>query len=296
MRIGSGYFTFEWNDEWAKIPDTESARTGWAHNGAVVTDAGNIVTHHMGDPRILIFDRDGNIVEEWDTGISNAHDVVLVKEGDTEYLWLAGLWIGAIKNAEPAVTTGLPVEYRPGLGELDRMYRTRDLAPGGARAPSPNEDDDRDGLVDEDWLDGRDNDGDGLIDEDFAGISTQMFFCEYRDTDPNIKLSNSEHEALCFLVQQSSLCWEDQLIDDFILFDYLLVNEGFDPLFDVFVGFWADASEPITLSSLHTYCFDANVALDRRNSNSRCSITRIKWCEPYVFRVKSFNSVSAIRL
>ena len=89
MRIGSGDFTFEWNDEWAKIPDTESARTGWAHNGAVVTDAGNIVTHHMGDPRILIFDRDGNIVEEWDTGISNAHDVVLVKEGDTEYLWLA---------------------------------------------------------------------------------------------------------------------------------------------------------------------------------------------------------------
>lgn len=89
MRIGSGNFTFEWNDEWAKIPDTESSRSGWAHNGAVVTEAGNIITHHMGDPRILIFDRDGNIVEKWDTGISNAHDVVLVKEGDTEYLWLA---------------------------------------------------------------------------------------------------------------------------------------------------------------------------------------------------------------
>lgn len=160
---------------------------------------------------------------------------------ETEYLWVAGLWIGAIKNLEPAVTTAVfQLEFRPGLSELDQIYQTRELAPGGARAPSPNEDDDRDGFIDEDWLDGRDNDGDGLIDEDFAGISNQMFFCEYSDTDPNIKLAQPEHEPLGFHVQQSSLCWEDQLIDDFIAFDFTLINKSFEPLEEVYVGFFAD--------------------------------------------------------
>lgn len=160
---------------------------------------------------------------------------------ETEYLWVAGLWIGAKKNLVPLVTTGaFDIEFRPGPSELDRIYETRDLAPGGAREPSPNADDDRDGSIDEDWLDGRDNDQDGLIDEDFAGISNQMFFCEYRDTDPNIKLANPEHEPLGFLVQQSSMCWEDQLIDDFIAFDFRLINESMEVLEDVYVGFFAD--------------------------------------------------------
>jgi hypothetical protein len=159
----------------------------------------------------------------------------------TEYLWVAGLWIGAIKNAERAVTTAVfALEFRPGLSELDRIYQTRELAPGGARRPSPNADDDRDGLEDEDWLDGRDNDGDGAIDEDFAAISNQMFFCEYSDVDPNIKLNQPEHVPLGFRVQQSSLCWEDQLIDDFIAFDFRLINDSFEPLLDTYVGFFAD--------------------------------------------------------
>jgi len=160
----------------------------------------------------------------------------------TEYLYVAGLWIGAEKNAEKAVTTAVyRLEFRPGLTELDRIYQTRELAPGGNRIPSPNADDDRDGVRDEDRLNGVDDDGDGLIDEDFAAISNQMFFCEYRDNDPNIKLANPDHEPLNFLVQQSSLCWEDDIVDDFIAFDFTLVNEGFDPLINVYVGFFADA-------------------------------------------------------
>jgi hypothetical protein len=159
----------------------------------------------------------------------------------TEYLWVGGLWIAAEKNAEKVVTTAVyQLEFRPGLTELDRIYRTRELAPGGARIPSPNADDDRDGQMDEDRLNGVDDDGDGLIDEDFAAISNQMFFCEYRDSDPNIKLAQPDHEPLNFLVQQSSLCWEDDIVDDFIAFDFTLINEGFDPLLNVYVGFFAD--------------------------------------------------------
>lgn len=45
---------------------------------------------------------------------------------------------------------------------------------GGRRGFSRDADDDGDGLVDEDPLDGRDNDGDGLVDEDYAAISHLM--------------------------------------------------------------------------------------------------------------------------
>lgn len=47
-------------------------------------------------------------------------------------------------------------------------------APGGQRGFSANRDDDQDGAIDEDALDGQDNDGDGLVDEDFAAISDAM--------------------------------------------------------------------------------------------------------------------------
>jgi hypothetical protein len=155
----------------------------------------------------------------------------------TEYLWSAGLWLGALKNGTKRVTTGqFQIEFRPGRTELDKIYLTRELAAGGARAPATNADDDRDGRTDEDWLDGRDNDNDGRIDEDFAAISNQMFFCEYSDVDPNIKLALPEHVPLEFLVQQSSLCWESPLVDDFIAFDFKLINKGFDPLDNVYLA------------------------------------------------------------
>lgn len=163
------------------------------------------------------------------------------KGSATEYLWAGGLWLGANKNGEVHVTTGqFAIEFRPGKTDLDVIYETRDQAPGGARLPASNADDDRDGRMDEDWLNGRDDDDDGRIDEDFAGISNQMFFCEYNDTDPAIKLANPEHEPLQFLVQQSSLCWESPLTDDFIAFDFTLINTGFTPLADVYLGFFAD--------------------------------------------------------
>jgi hypothetical protein len=159
----------------------------------------------------------------------------------TEYLWDGGLWLGAIKAGEPRVTTATPqVEFWPGRSEQDIIYQTRELAPGGARLPAPNADDDGDRLTDEDWLDGRDNDGDGRIDEDFAAISNQMFFCEFWDTDPSRRLSLPEHEPLGCRVQQATLCWEDALVDDFIAMEYLIINESTAPLFDVYVGFYAD--------------------------------------------------------
>ena len=89
MRIGSGAHTYEWIDDWARIPETQLATTSWAHHDVVVTDSGQIVAFHQGDGTVLTFDRDGNLQDSWASGLIEAHQMTLVKEGGTEYLWIA---------------------------------------------------------------------------------------------------------------------------------------------------------------------------------------------------------------
>ena len=89
MLIGSGAHTYEWIDNWATIPDTELGRQDKAHTGVVVTDAGHIMVFHEGGPAMLVFDGDGNQLDSWASSLTNAHGMTLVKEGQSEYLWLA---------------------------------------------------------------------------------------------------------------------------------------------------------------------------------------------------------------
>ena len=89
MRIGAGDDTYEWVDDWAKIPDTPSARTGWAHHGVVVTEADEVILFHQLDPTVLVFDTKGNLLRSWDIGLTNAHSMTLVKEDGAELLWMA---------------------------------------------------------------------------------------------------------------------------------------------------------------------------------------------------------------
>ena len=103
MPIGSGANTYEWVEGWAKIPDTESSRSGWAHHGVVVSETGDVISYHQGDPRVLIFGQDGHLKESWETSLTEAHGMTLVKEGDTEYIWIAdnGAKRQARDNYEP---------------------------------------------------------------------------------------------------------------------------------------------------------------------------------------------------
>jgi DNA-binding beta-propeller fold protein YncE len=89
MRVGTGEHTYEWIENWAKIPDTASAREGWAHHGLAVTSDGDVVANHPGDSVLLFFDRGGNITRSWDGDLTEAHGMVLVREGTTDYLWIA---------------------------------------------------------------------------------------------------------------------------------------------------------------------------------------------------------------
>ena len=89
MRVGSRENSYDWIDNWAKIPESDSSRMGWAHPGIVVTESGNVITCHPGDPVVMTFDGDGNLISEWQGDFADAHGMTLVNEGGTEFLWIA---------------------------------------------------------------------------------------------------------------------------------------------------------------------------------------------------------------
>jgi DNA-binding beta-propeller fold protein YncE len=89
MIIGSGENKYEWIDNWAEVPDSESTRDGWAHHGMVVTADGRIFAFHPGEPTMLIFNSDGDLLDTWEAPVREAHQMALEVDGDNEYLWIA---------------------------------------------------------------------------------------------------------------------------------------------------------------------------------------------------------------
>ena len=163
-----------------------------------------------------------------------------------EHLYISGLWIGATKGTTivdqvPYVSTAAyQMEFMPTDDAIDIIYNSFEGAPGGIRLPSPGADDDGDGMIDEDWLDGHDNDGDGLIDEDFAAISPQMFSSWYTDNMPNITTIYPEHEPLDIMVRQETYQWDDERFDDFVGVTFTVTNIGSDLLDHFHFGFFMD--------------------------------------------------------
>ncbi|MFQ5510974.1 MAG: hypothetical protein ACE5EO_03910 [Candidatus Krumholzibacteriia bacterium] len=150
-----------------------------------------------------------------------------------EYLFSAGLWVGALRNGIPAVSTAaFENEFRPAPDPRDAVYTSAAGASGGNRPPSSKADDDEDGAVDEDWLDGYDNDGDGRVDEDFGAISTRMFACRYSDVEPVSREIYPEHNPLQIQVRQESYQWDGDRFDDFVGVEYHIANIGTEILED----------------------------------------------------------------
>jgi hypothetical protein len=172
-----------------------------------------------------------------------------------EYLYQAGLWIGAIgEDQEPHVSTGFPEELRPSLLPVDTIYESYEGERGGNRnTEALDADDDGDGLEDEDFQNGKDDDGDGAIDEDYAAIGQQMFSCEYRDNTPEAASQNNDHRPLGVLIRQRSFQWATPGIDEFVGFDFEIVNIGDQRLTNVYIGFNVDADAgPKAMANYYT--------------------------------------------
>jgi hypothetical protein len=88
MKVGSGDYRYEWIDEWATIPDTESGRENGRTHGIEVTRDGRVVVFNQSNPAILFFDEDGTLVDSWGSRFGGAHGLTLVEENSEEYLWL----------------------------------------------------------------------------------------------------------------------------------------------------------------------------------------------------------------
>jgi hypothetical protein len=158
-----------------------------------------------------------------------------------EYLYIAGLWVGAKRNGIPVVSTAAfdSGEFMPSNDPIDKIYVAFEGMPAGARLPNPA-DDDRDGRIDEDRLNGRDDDGDGMIDEDFVAIGKQMFSCEFSDYDPKTVLISAEHTPLGLFVHQESYQWEEERYANFVGVEYRMENRSADAIEEVYIGFMAD--------------------------------------------------------
>jgi hypothetical protein len=158
-----------------------------------------------------------------------------------EYLWAAGLWVGAMVDGQPRVTTGsYDHEFLPTDAPADTIYHADAGAPGGNRYPWPDADDDGDGREDEDLPNGLDDDGDGLVDEDFAAFGDQQFVCAYNDREAALQATHPDHAPLGISVVQRSVQWGGPRSEDFIGYDFTITNVGDDLLENVYLGLFSD--------------------------------------------------------
>ncbi|MFN0150227.1 MAG: hypothetical protein ACKVU1_05880 [bacterium] len=192
---------------------------------------------------------------------------------DCEYLWSGGLWVGGLfDHCEPIInypnldpdfaiyceddstmiqitdtlvtTAQYDFEFWPDLFTPEEMvYETFEGRPGGIRG----QDDDGDGWIDEDLLNGRNDDpfNDGRIDEDYAAISQQMFTSVYRDTarffNERIRDPSKRHTPIGLEVVQESYQYTAPAFDDFVGLEFRIRNFGLRTIRQVFVGFFVDS-------------------------------------------------------
>ncbi len=110
--VGEGPQSYSWIDGWAQAPQPDSAAGGWAHPGAAVTRAGEIVTVHPAEPLVLFFTPDGRLVRSWRVDVTEAHGITSVGESAGERLWIADS--GGKRQPGP----GYPAQSAPNGGQV----------------------------------------------------------------------------------------------------------------------------------------------------------------------------------
>ena len=138
---------------------------------------------------------------------------------------------------------GLRVRAAPGARPGRHIYPAYEGMPNGGNRPGSRRS--RTTTPTARWTriryNGKDDDGDGLIDEDYAAISQQMFSCEYWDYTDEARTAYPEHRPLNLRVRQESYAWSTEGANEFVGFDFKIVNDGFEMLRQVYLGFFVDS-------------------------------------------------------
>lgn len=86
--IGSGSHRYQWIENWARIPATESGKANGRTHGVCVLKCGDVIVFNQSQPGIVRFDASGKLLNAWGDRFGGAHGLTLVEEGGVEYLWL----------------------------------------------------------------------------------------------------------------------------------------------------------------------------------------------------------------
>ena len=139
---------------------------------------------------------------------------------DIEYLWVAGLWIGAVIGRDTLVSTGAEgyyyiIEFYPDAGADGAMIR-RSSQPFSMHY-SPE----------------------AISEEDIIAVYTDTFTnTSLVEIDPT---DNRPHQPLNIEVTQRTFAWSYAYAEDFIIFDFAIRNIGRYPLKQMYIGLVDDA-------------------------------------------------------
>jgi len=176
-----------------------------------------------------------------DVGLSSDPSFEFPANSGIECLNYAALWVGAVDASGRTHVSGGPLlEWRPTPAPDDRVREARRGDPGTRRLV----DDDGDGRIDEEVLNGKDDDGDGEIDEDLGFSSDQMLAADYVDDRPEavntVYPTGENHEPLGLSVHQEVYAWSTPGYDGIAGLQFHITNHGATTLRRVYVGLLAD--------------------------------------------------------
>jgi hypothetical protein len=176
-----------------------------------------------------------------DAGYSNDPSFEFPSGSGHEALNYAALWVGALdEHGDPLVSGGPLLEWRPTLDPEDVVRLSNHSRLGTQRFV----DDDGDGRVDEELLNGRDDDGDGEVDEDLGMFSQQMASADYVDDRPEardfIYPGGQRHRPLGLSAHQEAYAWSMPGYDGIAGLHFTITNHGDRTLSQLYVGLFAD--------------------------------------------------------
>jgi hypothetical protein len=200
---------------------------------------------------------------------------------ENEHIYGAGVWVGAIVRKNGIATKHVAMgnnAYSISGGEM-LGYHTRgdtiwQTSINEKNVPNRRGfDDDGDGRIDEDELDGLDNDGDWLqirddlnhngkpdhgepnVDEDYGAVSEQDTYFAYRDSFPEEESGGviEGHVPLNIKVWQKAYAWKTVVKEPIIPIDYYIVNQGLGALDSVYVGFYCEGASWVSPKGEHSY-------------------------------------------
>lgn len=98
MLIGHGDYQYEWVDNWATIPASESGKKNGRTHGVAATKDGQVVVFHQADPAVVIYDQAGQVQRAWGK-FPGAHGMTMIYEDDQPRLWLTDQDSGQVIKA-----------------------------------------------------------------------------------------------------------------------------------------------------------------------------------------------------